>query len=430
MGYFNYFIRCIIRNIAYKLCKPKVFLTVLLSVSIFFGLKHFGYCVLDDTDYEMIADGFATVTQNQGVIISQLSSMGVDVSDIENDLNSVKSDISQIETNTNNIASTVADIYLKLNSINNNIINIYNQLEENQKELISELEQQNDTIVEELESIKSILSGSVSTFSGVTFNSTSFAYGNPAPSSRNYNYTMSVVDNSAVNFGYTTFNGFEYLESNTTYTFSLVSGGTPGTGTNVFYTYDDVSVGNSCFLRYLGNYGVGNSTFTITNTTKRKITLIFNNPSAFSGSVWEVSVSQAGILDGINSSINEQGQNINNSITNSDVDIDSSTLPSDDTQDITQDGFNNIFNQLYNTFTSGSAQDVVITIPFTNKSFVINRANVYGSANLGFIKTIIEAFWYFIISYFIVRDVGKKINKIKSGNIESVQNTNIKEDLL
>lgn len=128
----------------------------------------------------------------------------------------------------------------------------------------------------------------------------------------------------------------------------------------------------------------------------------------------------------INSSIN----NVDSSINNSDVSADSSSLPTDNTTDIAENGFNNIFNQLYNTFTAQTAQDLVITIPFTKKTFTINSKTVYAGANLGFVKTLIETFWYFIISYFIVQDIAKKINKIKSGDIENVQEDNIKEDLL
>lgn len=128
----------------------------------------------------------------------------------------------------------------------------------------------------------------------------------------------------------------------------------------------------------------------------------------------------------INSSIN----NVDSSINNSDVSADSSSLPTDNTSDITADGFNNIFNQLYKTFTTQTAQDLVITIPFTKKSFTINSSTVYSGAKLGFVKTLIETFWYFVISYFIVQDIAKKINKIKSGDIENVQQDNIKEDLL
>lgn len=128
--------------------------------------------------------------------------------------------------------------------------------------------------------------------------------------------------------------------------------------------------------------------------------------------------------------INNSVNNVNSSINNSDVSVDSSSLPSDSTEDITDDGFNTIFTQLYNTFTKGSAKDLVIQIPFTKKSFVINAKNVYAGAKLGFVQTLIEMFWYFVISYFIVQDIAKKINKIKSGNIEDVQQDNIKEDML
>lgn len=127
---------------------------------------------------------------------------------------------------------------------------------------------------------------------------------------------------------------------------------------------------------------------------------------------------------------NEKLDNVNNNITNNNVSADSSTLPTDNTNDITEDGFNNIFTQLYNTFTSGAAKDVVVNVPFTNKSFTINVSSVYGNADLGLVSVLIKSFWYFTICYFIVTDISHKINKIKSGDIEHVQSDNIKEDML
>lgn len=155
----------------------------------------------------------------------------------------------------------------------------------------------------------------------------------------------------------------------------------------------------------------------ITTATDQAILDILRNSSG-------VDVSQK--LQNIDNSVN----NLNGNITSDYVDVDSSTLPSDNTSDITSDGFDSIFNQIYTTFTSSTSKDLVITIPFTKKSFTINSANVYGNANLGFVKTLIESFWYFVISYFIVQDIAKKINKIKSGDIEHIQEDNIKEDLL
>lgn len=127
---------------------------------------------------------------------------------------------------------------------------------------------------------------------------------------------------------------------------------------------------------------------------------------------------------------NELQEEQNNFLKNDDVTSSSSDLPSDNTGDITSDGFNNIFNELYNTFTKGTAKDLVIEIPFTGKSFTVNKSTVYGGADLGIVAVLINSFWYFVISYFIVQDISKKINTIKSGNIEDVQKDNIKEDML
>lgn len=127
---------------------------------------------------------------------------------------------------------------------------------------------------------------------------------------------------------------------------------------------------------------------------------------------------------------NEKLDNVNNNITNNNVSADSSTLPTDNTDDPTSSGFDNIFTQLYNTFTTGAAKDVVVNVPFTNKSFTINAASVYGNTDLGLVSVLIKSFWYFTICYFIVTDISHKINKIKSGDIEHVQMDNVKEDML
>lgn len=168
--------------------------------------------------------------------------------------------------------------------------------------------------------------------------------------------------------------------------------------------------------------------FGILNTaTDNKILYLLQQIYATSGT--DVSAKLNDINNGINN-VNNSVNNLNDSINNDNVNADASTLPSDDTTDITANGFNSLFDKIYTTFTSNVSKDLVITIPFTNKSFTVNSVNVYGNADLGFVKTLIEAFWYFVISYFIVKDISKKINKIKSGDIEHVEESNVKEDLL
>ena len=123
---------------------------------------------------------------------------------------------------------------------------------------------------------------------------------------------------------------------------------------------------------------------------------------------------------------------IQNTLTDNDTNnISNNDLVTDNTQDITTDGFTNIFSTLYNVFTSDNSKDIVIPIPFTGKSFTISKTSLFGGfTQLSWLENLSSAFWYFIISLFIVKDISKRFNKIKSGDIENVVNSNIKEDLL
>ena len=112
-----------------------------------------------------------------------------------------------------------------------------------------------------------------------------------------------------------------------------------------------------------------------------------------------------------------------------DINIDTN-LPTDNTTDITSSGFDTIFNTIYNTVSGTTSNPLVITLPFVNKSFTISKETVYGNLDLGLLGTLINTVWFFIVSIFIVNDISKKINKIKSGNIDNIENTNIKEDML
>ena len=92
--------------------------------------------------------------------------------------------------------------------------------------------------------------------------------------------------------------------------------------------------------------------------------------------------------------------NINNSITDSTVDNSSIDLPTDSTSDPTQSGVDNIFQTIYNSFTSGTAQDIVLPIPFTNKNITIEADYLYNALqnnNANWIINIIQAFYWYII---------------------------------
>lgn len=81
----------------------------------------------------------------------------------------------------------------------------------------------------------------------------------------------------------------------------------------------------------------------------------------------------------------------------------------------------------------GTAKDIVIPVPFTGKNFVIKPnflKTILAKTEFEWVYNIIQAFWWYVISAFIVKDVSSKFTKIKSGNVENIQDTNIKEEML
>lgn len=135
----------------------------------------------------------------------------------------------------------------------------------------------------------------------------------------------------------------------------------------------------------------------------------------------------------VQDTIKDSTNTITDTLTDNDVsDIDVSGIQSaDTTEDITSDGFNNIFTSIQSSFLDDSEHSVDITIPFINMPLTISKSSIFGNfSGLSVIENLCSMVWYFLVSIFIVKDISKKINAIKSGNIENVQNTNIKEDLL
>lgn len=72
-------------------------------------------------------------------------------------------------------------------------------------------------------------------------------------------------------------------------------------------------------------------------------------------------------------------------------------------------------------------------IPNTDKNITLSANYTYNMLNTDdnrWLITIIQAFWWYIISRFIITDIIDKIRKIKQGNFENIENSNIKEDML
>lgn len=142
---------------------------------------------------------------------------------------------------------------------------------------------------------------------------------------------------------------------------------------------------------------------------------------------FEVDFTVAGLTDAQQN--NNNLNNINSSLNNPNINIDS-PLPQSSTNDITSGGFDSIFTIIKNAFTTQNSTPIVMTVPFTNKSFTIDFNSVYNGLNLGVLSDIINAFWWFVICLYIAKDIAHKIEQLKSGNIENVETDNIKEGML
>lgn len=79
---------------------------------------------------------------------------------------------------------------------------------------------------------------------------------------------------------------------------------------------------------------------------------------------------------------------------------------------------------------SGVSSPIVIPIPFTDKNITIPNDLVFSRINGTFVLTIIQLFWWYIIGRFIVKDIISYIDRLKSGEIISHTDTNIKADML
>lgn len=182
------------------------------------------------------------------------------------------------------------------------------------------------------------------------------------------------------------------------------------------------------------NYYLG--TYTLTLTTEQETIINSDSDKEQLSNIYNEQKNTTNAINNLSSKQEETTQaieNLENTITDSSVSDSSIYLPQDNSSDITQSGLNGIFTSIYNAFCTGQPQDIVFPIPFTNKSITLQPnyvRNMLSNHNATWIITLIEAYWWFLISRYIIKDITGKITKIKSGNIEGIEQSNIKGDML
>lgn len=139
-------------------------------------------------------------------------------------------------------------------------------------------------------------------------------------------------------------------------------------------------------------------------------------------------------IDNASTSITNSVDNLNNTITDTATDDNQIQFAQDNNTDLTSGFFSNLFNSFQNAFTSNNIVGVEFKIPFTDKSFTFSnryvRSLVEQNEQFQPILVIATAFWWFALGYYVILDIYKKINAIKSGDLTNIENENITTDLM
>lgn len=433
MGYFNYFIRCIIRNFAYKLCKPKVFLTVALCVVILFSLHSKGYCAeWSESDIDTVLNDLTGIVNSLNTQVSYLLNIHTNVGDIETQLNSIKTTLNNIKSDTSNISNDIDLLLEKITNINAHIINISNKLDDNQAELIAELQAENQKVLTELQQLRDALIGSEATVI-------------PA----DYLGSNSVTNNKGVTIDNA---GKIYIPMEYGYTYKIVLTFVNNTTSNknIVHCFYDKNITNTSTIIPIDFTLLGavpaNSTkvFTITTRDYLNSYLYFGQAGLYSSC--SVTASIEGVVDVIdrtNQEINngiqegnqlqqEQNDFLKQETSDSDVSVDS--FNSVDANDITSDGLTGVFTNIYNSINNWTSKDINLPVPYTNQNITIPAnytQNMLSSFGGGWIITFISSIYYFIVARFIIYSITNIINTIKSGSIlETDSKNNITTDML
>lgn len=91
------------------------------------------------------------------------------------------------------------------------------------------------------------------------------------------------------------------------------------------------------------------------------------------------------------------------------------------------------FSGLYNAFNNATDTDLIFPIPFVDQNVVVPAnflRNLLTKYHFNFILSLADIVWLYLISRYIITDVTKYIDRMKSGKILSTTDTNINTEVL
>lgn len=96
--------------------------------------------------------------------------------------------------------------------------------------------------------------------------------------------------------------------------------------------------------------------------------------------------------------------------------------------------FDGIFSLIYNKLTTASVTSITIPLPHSNTNLVIPSnllSNIINNSGLDvLVGGVVSGLWYFLVCMFILKDLAKIMQDIKSGDIMSKTDIDIKADML
>lgn len=444
MGYFSYFIKCVIRKFVNMLFKPKMVLALLIIIGVLFAMNITARAEwTNDQILDLQADLFDIIFQLTQQV-EDLEKIGQDTTVMRQSLTSIDTavwDISARLQESNRyfyeLNSKISTLLNDIDNLNQSINDIYNKLDENQQELLTELEKDNQAVLEELNMIRDSINGTEEeqdTFVDngliVCGDQTSGLYRLKSISLNyepKYTYTIKI-----------------YYKQGNSYSYVARVYATDNTIPQEYISTDYWSS-----FKALGNVPSGTSitsfTYIVPSTNPKHI--YFNN----FGHIDRIEVYRSikGITESLNQSndlqqqqnqlqqeSNQLQQEQNNFLSkpsdDSDVSVDS--FNNVDSNDITSAGLSGVFNNIYSSITSWNAKNISLPIPYTNKSINIPASyteNMLNSSGGGWIITFIHAVYYFIVGRFMIYGITNIINSIKSGSIlNNDSKNNITTDML
>lgn len=443
MGYFSYFIKCIIRNFVNLIFKPKglfiIFIIIFMLFLSFGTVRAEGWT--DENILDLQADLFDIIFQLTQQV-EDLESIKNYTFNIENGqkaiwdkLDLIQTEIQNLKSDTSEINSKLSIIVSDLSTLNNEILNIYNTLEENQQELLTELEKDNQAVLEELNMIRDSINGTDEELTNyIDFGIIPVSNNSPEwylkrisiDFQPKYSYTIKIHYRNPFHASMVV---KSFLSDNVIPSDFILSDYEEN-----FKTIGKVPPSDSYVITYniptsnLENLYINWGEYILKIEVYRSIKGIVESLNQSN----DLQQQQNQLQQQQNQLQQEQNDFLSKPSEDSDVSVDS--FNNVDSNDITSSGLSGVFNSIYSSITSWNAKNISLPIPYTNKSIVIPAnytENMLNSSGGGWIITFIHAVYYFIVGRFMIYSITNIINSIKSGSILNTDSkNNITTDML